>query len=158
MKTLYDCVQGTVNECGGSYFIGTGGCGGGYYGDYAEYSAFQDKVRKKAAEEIPENVRKKYKDLLAEYGKLYDKWINLNTRGYRLKEKMNADRLNTLGVSDIHGKLEAEMKSSRGLWMTGSTTIDTIKMIAHLITEELDETKEADPETIKMMERIKELL
>ena len=94
----------------------------------------------------------------SEYGKLYDKWINLNTRGYRLKEKMNADRLNTLGVSDIHGKLEAEMKSSRGLWMTGSTTIDTIKMIAHLITEELDETKEADPETIKMMERIKELL
>ncbi len=33
MKTLYDCVYGTVNECGGGY-SGGGGCGGSYPGYY----------------------------------------------------------------------------------------------------------------------------
>lgn len=162
MKSLLENLRESmqVNECGGHVVWNS--CGGSSYADsfyrYAQIEKEYDEAEKglKALSEIPEDVVLKFIELLRNKMTLqkdYNKSKNDNGI-YQLKQDFDSKWRTALGVDNVSRKLTEIIKRKTSICRTGTQTVNVLKMIALMMSEEYSESNMNDPKFEKAFKKI----
>ena len=158
IDVLTEAKNGAVNECGGSYFIGSGGCGGGYWGDYTEWANYKENESRERYNEVPEKIRKEYQELLRKWSGLYWKPEEEAYAASQIADELRNIRNRNLGISGVVKQMDDIVKRKASFGRTFTITKDALKLIAHLITEEYAESGIVDNQMVSALEEIKRTL
>jgi hypothetical protein len=158
IDVLTEAKNGTVNECGGSYFIGSGGCGGGYWGDYTEWSAWKESGSREQYNNVPEKIRNEYRELLRKWSRVYSKPEEETYAAKQMADELRDIRNRNLGISGVVKEMDDAVKRKASFGRTFTITKDALKLIAYLITEEYSESGIVDNQMISALEEIKRTL
>ena len=150
MKTIIEIINEnkSINECGGNgvqIFVG-GGCGGGgkwVTRDY--YLKLQKEKKNKAKEEIPADVVKDYISKVKEYNKIRNSEYKANADIYTLTNEIAQVKFSVLGIEGVAEKLTSIINKNHTYSRTFTQTLNIIKMIAYMLSEEYDESGMDDP-------------
>jgi hypothetical protein len=147
MKTIIEIINEnkSINECGGQIFVG-GGCGGGQWVNASDYYWQQQKEKKKKAKrDIPADVVKDYISKVKEYNKIRNSENKANADIYTLTNEIAQVKFSVLGIEGVAEKLTSIIKNKQTYSRTFTQTLNIIKMIAYLLSEEYDEGGMDDP-------------
>ena len=142
MKTIIEIIKENkiINEgCGSQIYVG-GGCGGGQWvnaNDY--YWDQQNKKRNKAKREIPADIVEDYISKVKEYNKIRKSEYKANADIYSLTNEIAHIKFSVLGIEGVAEKLTSIIKNKQTYSRTFTQTLNIIKMIAYLLSEEYDE-------------------
>lgn len=148
MKTIIELINEnkSINEsCGAQIYVG-GGCGGGHWVDSNDYYWQQQKEKKeKAKRDIPADVVKDYISKVKEYNKIRNSEHKANADIYTLTNEIAQVKFSVLGIEGVAEKLTYIIKNKQTYSRTFTQTLNIIKMIAYLLSEEYDEGGMDDP-------------
>ena len=149
MKTLLELIKENrnINECGGQVYIG-GGCGGGRWVSRSTYDSMvyreeQSQIKKELAKVDPEIV-KQYKALKKKYNRIIDSKSDDVYTQHILTNGLAALKLKTLGVDNVYLQITDIFKSKPSLYRTCTITVDVLKILSYLLSEEYNEANMDD--------------
>lgn len=162
MKSLLENLRESmqVNECGGNVVWNS--CGGSSYADafyhYAQIEKNYDEAEKalNALSKIPEDVVLKFIELTRNETSLKKDYNNSkNVNGiYQLKQEFDSKWRTALGVDNVSRKLTELIKRKTSICRTGTQTVNVLKMIALMMSEEYSESNMNDPKFEKAFKKI----
>lgn len=162
MKSLLENLRESmqVNECGGRVVWNS--CGGNYYADsyyrHAQIEKEYGEAEKglEALSEIPEDIVLKFIELLRGKMTLQKDYNNSkNDNGiYQLKQDFDSKWRTALGVDNVSRKLTEIIKRKTSICRTGTQTVNVLKMIALMMSEEYSEANMNDPKFEKAFKKI----
>ena len=142
MKTIIEIIKENkiINEgCGSQIYVG-GGCGGGHWVNANDYYWDQQKEKKnKAKRDIPADIVKDYISKVKEYNKIRKSEYKANADIYSLTNEIANIKFSVLGIEGVAEKLTSIIKNKQTYSRTFTQTLNIIKMIAYLLSEEYDE-------------------
>ena len=156
LEQLREQLQ-AVNECGGRVWVS--GCGGGGHYEDAWVAAAR-REREFVAEfekKVPKNKRDKIKKLRAEIEKLVNEWYETNTKAKQIAEQLEAIKNREYGVDKVVQPINDAIKSKRSFAGSFTITRNVLRTLAHLLSEEMDESENIDPQMANALSKIKEM-
>jgi hypothetical protein len=105
---------------------------------------------------IPEDVVLKFIELTRNETSLKKDYNNSkNVNGiYQLKQEFDSKWRTALGVDNVSRKLTELIKRKTGICRTGTQTVNVLKMIALMMSEEYSESNMNDPKFEKAFKKI----
>lgn len=155
MKSILESIRDReqINECGGSIYVG--GCGGSWV-DYNDYYSSDEKRRK--AEKIDKEVVAEYKKLQAAYKRKTNSYYDSNHKAWELTNELGNMKNKAMGISGVVEDLTKLLHEKRSMFMTFTITNSVLKLVAHIIGEEYDESEIVDDKMSQALKNIKEML
>lgn len=162
MKSLLENLRESmqVNECGGRVVWNS--CGGSSYADsfykYAQIEKEYGEAEKglEALSEIPEDVVLKFIELTRNEIALKKEFNDSRFSNdiYQLKQDFDSKWRTALGVDNVSKKLTELIKRKTSICRTGTQTVNVLKMIALMMSEEYSESNMNDPKFEKAFKKI----
>ena len=162
MKTLLELIKENrnINECGGRYFVG--GCGGGDWVDYHEYNSmvYREEQRQLKTElsKIDPEIVKKYKQLQKKQNRIIDSKDDYVHTQYVLTNELSELKFNTLGIQNVYRDITDIFSRKPSLYRTCTITVDVLKILSYLLSEEYNEANMDDPKLQDAFTKILEKL
>jgi hypothetical protein len=162
MKSLLENLRESmqVNECGGRVVWNS--CGGNSYADsYYRYIQVNKEGKEaekclKALSEIPEDDVLKFIELTRNVITLRREYNDSRFINdiYQLKQDFDTKMRTALGVDNVYKKLTELIKRKTSICRTGTQTVNVLKMIALMMSEEYSEANMNDPKFEKAFKKI----
>lgn len=161
MKSLLENLRESmqVNECGG--FTVWNSCGGYTSSQEMRYdqASKENKEAEKGLEalsEIPQDVIIKYIQLSRDEMSLKKNYNDSTYSNdvYQLQHDFDSKWRTALGIDNISKKLTQLIKSKTSICRTGTQTVNVLKMIALMMSEEYSESNMKDPKFEKAFKKI----
>ena len=159
MKSILESIRDReqINECGGSIYVDRG-CGGGSWISYDDYYDRQQRQKRKAAEKIDKEAVAEYKKLQAAYKRKNNSYYDSNHKAWVLTNELGNMKNKAMGISNVVEDLTKLLHDKRSMSMTFTITNDVLKLVAHIIGEEYEESKIVDDKMSQALKNIKEML
>jgi hypothetical protein len=164
MKTLLELIKENrnINECGGSSVYVGGGCGPGRWISRSEYDAMmhkerQEQLRSKLSKIDPEIV-KEYKQLAKKRNRIIDSKDDYVHTQYVLTNELSELKFNTLGIQNVYSDITDIFRLKPSLYRTCTITVDVLKILSYLLSEEYNEANMDDPQLQDAFTKILEKL
>ena len=160
MKSILESIRDReqINEdCGGRMYVG-GGCGGGGWVSYNDYYDRQQRQKRKAAEKIDKEVVAEYKKLQTAYKRKTNSVYDSNHKAWQLTNELGNMKNKAMGISNVVEDLTKLLHEKHSMSMTFTITNDVLKLVAHIIGEEYEESKIVDDKMSQALKNIKEML
>lgn len=162
MKSLLENLRESmqVNECGGQVVWNS--CGGSSY-EYEFYRNAQiEKENREAVKglealsEIPQDVVLKFIEMTRNEMTLKKEFDDsrFNNDIYQLKQDFDSKWRNALGIDNVYRKLTELIKRKSSIVRSGTQTVNVLKMIALMMSEEYSESNMNDPKFEKAFKKI----
>lgn len=147
MKTIIEIIKEnkSINECGGCGGNGGQIFVGGKWVTRDYYVKLQKEKRNKAKEGIPAGVVKDYISKVKEYNKIRNSEYKANADIYTLTNEIAQVKFSVLGIEGVAEKLTSIINKNHTYSRTFTQTLNIIKMIAYMLSEEYDESSMDDP-------------
>lgn len=163
MKSLLENLRESmqVNECGGRTVWNSCGGGSSYADSYYRYAQIEKENREaekglEALSDIPKDVVLKFIELTRNEITFKKEYNNsrFSTDIYQLKQDFDSKWRTALGIDNVYRKLTELIKRKSSIVRSGTQTVNVLKMIALMMSEEYSESNMNDPKFEKAFKKI----
>ena len=166
MKSILESIRENINEggCGGEGHW-EGGCGG------CRWISYEEECRRKRAKEakqraelkakldkIDKNIIDEYIKLQTAYKRKTNTYWNSSKRSFELTDEMTNIKNKAMGISNVVSNFGQLFKNKTSLTRTFTITNDVLKLVAYIISEEMDESGKVDDKLSDALKKIKNML
>lgn len=158
MKTILERIrEQKINECGGCSGYWTG-CYGSTWRTYEQDRKDREREARKEAEKVDPKIREEYKKLLSSYNRKVSSSWSTNSNIYNLEEEFRDLKHKSMGINRVVNDIYRKIHEKTSMYRTFTITVDTLKLIAHIIGEEMEESKMVDDKLSDALKKIKDIL
>lgn len=165
MKSILESIrENIINECGGGGHW-EGGCGGCRWvsaEEEWEERKREERARiaklRKEAEKIDKNIVNEYKKLQTAYKRKTNTYYDSRRKVYELTDEMTNIKNKAMGISNVVSNFGQILQTKPSMTRTFTITNDVLKLIAYIISEEMDESEKVDDKLSDALKKIKNML